>query len=61
MGKKKTTDKTKIHFLLAELNDVVEEDKRDNSLYVPNKKFYFNEEDELVKITDFTLGETYTD
>ena len=59
--RKQVTDKAKIKFMLEKLNDMVEEDKKDNSLYVPNKKFYFNDEEELVKITDFSTGRTYTD
>lgn len=62
MSKKtKVTDKEKIHFLLENFNEIVEEDAKNNSLYVPNKKFYFNENDELIKIKDYTEGKTYTD
>lgn len=62
MSKKtKVTDKEKIHFLLDSLNETVEEDKENNSLYVPNREFYFNKQDELIKIKDYTEGKTYTD
>lgn len=59
--KKQATDKTKIWFMLEKLNDMVQEDRKENSLYVPDKKFYFNDEEELVKVTDFSTGRTYTD
>lgn len=57
---KRVDDKEKIQFLLEKLYGFVDEILDQNSLYVPNKEFFFNDNNELIKIIDHNTGEKFT-
>lgn len=59
METKKVSDKEKLKFLLEKLYGFVEEVPDNYSLYVPNKEFFFNDDDELIKIVDHHTKETF--